>query len=213
MLPTQYLAGATMALVVGTMPAAIASAFTATLEGDQVVSPNFPDGVPSNASGFATFDLSEDETALTYEILLEGVVLKPDASDRVAANDVTKIHIHQGERGDNGPHGLNIFGLPSEDDADLVVDYDNGVLTGQWTDLDAFDGDGALFDPSSPGTTKQLSTVLEALKAGELYVQVHTNDFDGLELRGQITPVPEPTALLGLTAIAGLGLYCRRWKA
>lgn len=211
MLITRYLSGSAVALVLGVAPvAAEAAVFTATLEGDQVVSPNFPTGVPSAASGLATFELNEDGTALSYEIQLSGVTLKADSGDRTDGNDVTKIHIHRGESGTNGPHVLNIFGLPSEDDDDLVVDFSSGILTGVWTDADAFDDAGLLFNPDAPNTTKTLSSALEDLQSGDLYIQVHTNNFDGLELRGQIESVPEPAMALGLAAVAGLGLYTRR---
>lgn len=211
---SQYLAGSAAILTLAIAPlGASAATFTATLEGGQVVSPNFADGVPSAARGTATFELSDDLTSLAYEIQLDGVVLKANIENRTEGSDVTKIHIHQGDRGVNGPHVLNIFGLPSEDDADLAVDFGNGILTGLWTDEDAFDENGVLFDPTGEGTTKQLSSVLDQLQAGDLYLQIHTNNFDGLELRGQITPVPEPAMTLGLAAVAGLSFYTRRRKS
>lgn len=211
---TRYLSGVAVVLTLGSLPvAAEAATFTAELEGAQVVSPNFPTGVPSSASGFATFELNEDQTALEYVIQLEGVTLKEDIGDRTEGNDVTKIHIHTGAFGTNGPHALNIFGLPSEDDDDLVVDFEAGVLMGTWDDSDAFDDLGNLFNPGAEGTTKTLASSLAALMSGNLYLQVHTNNFDGLEIRGQITSVPEPGAVLGLAAVAGLGIRLRRLVA
>lgn len=194
-----------------------ATLFQTELNGAQVVSPEFPNGVPTMASGTATFSLNDDETALTYEIDLDGVTLKPQQADRTDLSDVTKIHIHVGEVGNNGPHVLNIFGLPREDDADLTVDYTQGILSGIWDDGDAINpSTGTLFDPTAGGTTKLLSNFVDELKTGGLYLQVHTVEFDSPtvpgELRGQIEAaapavVPEGSTTAGILVIAGGLLY------
>ncbi|MEM0982076.1 MAG: CHRD domain-containing protein [Cyanobacteria bacterium P01_H01_bin.58] len=190
-----------------------ATLFQAELDGLQVVSPNFPSGVPTTASGLATFTLSADQTQLEYTIQLDGLNLKE--TDRTAAEDVTKIHIHTGAVGVNGPHVLNIFGAPSEDDGDLFVDYDNEFISGIWDDSDAIDPlTGNLFDPTVGSNTKQLSSFVDELLAGELYLQVHTVAFDTPlapgELRGQISAtIPEPSAVLGVVLVTG-GLLASR---
>lgn len=165
-------------------------AFLALADGEQVVqNDTIPD---STASAIVTFILAEDGSSLAYKIQLDGLTLKEDPFSRVEANDVTKIHFHIGAPGNNGPHALNVFGLPSEDDDDLVVDYENGIITGIWEDSDATDlnGDG---DTDEPGETKPLSDYIEALKAGDLYIQVHDVAADQLgtpgTVRGQITPL------------------------
>ena len=213
------IATAATTVAISARPAAAATLFTAELDGFQVVSPDFPDGIPTEASGFATFELNEAQTELTYFIDLDGVNLKPNQSDRTDPSDVTKIHIHVGEFGGNGPHTLNIFGLPSEDDADLVVDFENDTLQGTWDDGDAFNPvTGELFDPTVGGTTKQLSSFVDELLADGLYLQVHTVEFDSPtvpgELRGQITAasVPEPSTAVGMLLIAGGFLSSRRLK-
>lgn len=208
-------AGLTLFAAMGAVsPASAATFFRAELDGSQVVP-----STPSEATGFATFTLNEAENQLEYFIKLSGLTLKPEASDRVESQDVNKIHLHVAPVGVNGPHVLNIFGLPSEDDDDLIVDYGAGTLSGIWTDSDATDlnGDG-LF--TAPNETKPLTGFIDDLKAGKLYVQVHTNEFDtptGFpgELRGQITPlsnvsVPEPGTVIGLSVVAGAGVLLRR---
>ena len=187
--------------------ASAATLFRAELSGDQVVSSPTPD---TQATGTATFSLSDDQSQLTYTIDLNGITLKPSISERTEPADVNKIHLHVGAPGNNGPHTLNIFGLPGEDDDDLQVDYQNGILTGIWDDSDASDlnGNGV----ADPNDSKPLSAFVSELLDGQLYVQVHTNRFDSPngfpgELRGQIVrqsePVqtPEPGALLGLLAM------------
>ena len=197
---------------VAVSPANAATVFTATLSGDDVV-PAFD----TDASGFARFELNEAQTELSYFIQLEGLVLTPDIADRTELNDVTRIHLHTAPVGSNGPHVLNIFGLPSEDDDDLVIDFANGTLSGVWDDGDAFDDSGNLFDQTAPGTTKLLSDFVDELFAGDLYLQVHSLASDVSipaspgELRGQLSQgVPEPTTLLGLPLALAVGTHFRR---
>lgn len=202
-------------IVVSSARIAQAATFGADLTGDQVVP-----GTGSAATGTATFELNEEKTALSYTMSFQGVDLKQ--SDRTAPTDINKIHIHAAPVGENGPHTLNIFGLPSEDDADLAVDYAANTLSGVWDDSDISDlnGNGV----ADPNDSKPLSDFITALEAGELYVQVHTNRFDSSsgfpgEIRGQILPTfdeptastPEPVSAIGLVAITGLtGLFLKR---
>ncbi|MEM6253551.1 MAG: CHRD domain-containing protein [Cyanobacteria bacterium P01_D01_bin.156] len=164
--------------------------FVAIADGPQVVQdPSVPD---SKATATVTFILAEDGSGLAYQIQLNGLTLKEDPAARTEDNDVTKIHIHAGERGQNGPHTLNIFGKPSEDDDNLVVDYENGIITGMWDNGDATDlnGDG---DTDDGPESKPLSEFIEALRAGDLYIQVHDVAADKLDtpgsVRGQIMPI------------------------
>ena len=192
------------ALGTNTNAATAASLFRADLEGAQVVP-----STPSNAGGFAIFTLNDDQTALEYFIQLEGLTLKPDILARTQPQDVTKIHLHVSPPGANGPHVLNIFGLPSEDDGDLVVNFATGSLRGRWDDSDVVDLNGNGL--SDPNETKPLTSFLDELRASQLYVQVHTVEFDTStgfagELRGQIEAVPEPSTLLGMSFLAASGL-------
>ncbi|MEO0869712.1 MAG: CHRD domain-containing protein, partial [Cyanobacteria bacterium J06642_11] len=165
-------------------------AFLALADGEQVVQDEAI--TDSTATANVTFILAEDGSSLAYKIQLDGLTLKADPAARTESNDVTKIHFHIGEPGSNGPHALNIFGKPSEDDDDLVVDYENGIITGIWDDSDATDlnGDG---DTSDPNESKPLSEYIEALKDGNLYIQVHDVAADELgtpgAVRGQIMPL------------------------
>ncbi len=169
-----------------------ADVFTLVADGEQVVQ---DDAIPDSTAGAtATFILAEDGSGLAYQIKLEGLALKEDSASRTEANDVTRIHLHLGPEGENGPHTLNIFGLPSEDDDNLVVDFENGIITGIWNDADATDlnGDG---DTDDDPETKPLSDFLDELQAGELYIQIHTVESDALKtpgaIRGQVIPLFE----------------------
>lgn len=174
-------------------PPLTANVFTLTADGEQVVQDESI--ADSTAAATATFILAEDGSGLVYQIKLDGsLILKADPNDRTDANDVTRIHLHVGPEGENGPHTLNIFGLPSEDDDNLIVDFQNGIITGIWDDHDATDlnGDG---DTNDDPETKPLSDFLEELQAGELYIQIHTVESDELgtpgAIRGQVIPLFE----------------------
>ncbi|MBG88681.1 MAG: hypothetical protein CMO80_17515 [Verrucomicrobiales bacterium] len=54
-----------------------------------------------------------------------------------------------------------------------------------------------------------LSSALNELQAGDLYIQVHTLNFSSGELRGQIVPVPEP-AMLELFLAGSSCFFLRR---
>ncbi len=61
---------------------------------------------------------------------------------------------------------------------------------GIWDDSDAINPDtGMLYEPNDPETTKLLSTSLEELLARGIYIQVHTNQFEGGEIRGQVITI------------------------
>lgn len=57
-----------------------------------------------------------------------------------------------------------------------------------------------------------LATFLTGLEAGQAYINIHDADFPGGEIRGQLTSVPEPSALgvLGLGAVAIVAAQRRR---
>jgi Ca2+-binding RTX toxin-like protein len=150
--------------------------FQAQLDGEQA-------GVISSATGFAILTLNETQTALDYSIKFNGINLVEDPTQRTQPQDLTKLHLHLGEIGANGPHLLNIFGLPSEDDRDLMVDYEQEKLTGKWDDSDA-----SLIEQGSPMSSKFLSTNLEVLMSGQSHLKVHTNAYPTGELRGQVLP-------------------------
>ena len=164
--------------------------FIANLTGSDVVPPN-----SSTNTATATFELinGPDGPELIYMIELDGLDL--DGNQTTDPNDdVTAIHIHIGEPGENGPHRLNIFGMPRQDDDDLVLDPINNSLQGIWDDSDE--------NLDSPPSFA-LSDALDDLNAGLLYLQIHTVAFTDGEIRGQILAVPAPGAF---AAIMGIGL-------
>ena len=190
------------------------SFYVANLSGGQV-SPPFGSGgdpVGSPFTGTASLVFTPGDgggsPTLSYEIVLPGMDLDGSLTPAILGDDVTAIHIHFGAPGMNGPHGLNILGLSGgqirEDDADLVVDLASHTIAGIWDDGDQlFTGPGGtkLAPDSAP-----LSDAVADLMSGNLYIQVHTLNFSSGELRGQISPVPEPGSLM--LVLLGAGLFC-----
>jgi hypothetical protein len=170
-----------------------------------------------DASGEAFFALNTQRTELRYLLKLDGLNLKPNAADRSEPDDILGIHLHlyiPGLPGGVGPHILNIFGLatygmPAEEDADLLVDYQHQTLTG------IYDISDATIDPETgepyfqffPLTTKIIDDWLDELDRGELMVAIHTVEggFPTMAIHGHISRVvPEPAT--GIMLVAGATL-------
>lgn len=164
-------------------------------------------------TGFATFTLEESgpgSPTLAYDLRFSGADFLGDANP---GNDVTAIHFHDTAGLDQSaatPHVLNVFGFPSQDDGQMVVEAVAGRVTGVWDD-------GDLTDPLHPmasnpmANSDTLTSMLGALQAGEIYVMLHTTspnalpNSGGITIGGAILPVPEPTsATLGLLVLAGV---------
>jgi len=133
--------------------------FDIRLTGDQQSPP-----VDTTAFGFAQVQLSEDNSTLSFEVVVCNIA------------NVTSSHIHVGAAGTNGPVVLPFYGLPSplfnstrgcdtlaegtRTSANLVARPDAGINT--WTDF------------------------INALVTGNTYVNVHTTAHTGGEIRGQL---------------------------
>jgi hypothetical protein len=192
------------------LPAMGQTEFVSDLDSSQVVN-NSSD---SPATGFATLTLNAEQTELAYSIQLVGLDLEPVAENRTDPNDVVAIHIHLHVQDVIGPHILNIFGVPSLDDDDLIVDYENESFSGLYDASDASrdpDTDEVL-PQAFPLTTKLFPT---SFRLGELlneqwYFAVHTVGTPGVTIRGAIRVVPEPSsALLAVIGLASGLIRCR----
>ena len=148
--------------------------------------------------GFGTFTLNDAQTELIFTVAIFNIDVTgtqtPDTNDNLVA-----AHIHAA-----APPGANagvvwgFFGAPDNDVApnDLVVAPFavgvGGVFTAKW---DQAEGNG--------GTT--LTAQLPAILGGMSYINFHTTQFGGGEIRGQIVPEPGSVALVagGLLALLG----------
>jgi len=109
--------------------------------------------VPANATkarGNATFDLSADGTEITYRLIASNI------------DNAFMAHIHLGPAGANGPIVAFLFGPVAPGGGRT-----NGVLA---------TGTIAASNLIGPLTGQPLSALLDAMRAGNAYVNVHTND-------------------------------------
>lgn len=84
--------------------------------------------------------------------------------------DVTGAHMHKAPEGENGPIVVFLFGDPFTDPVTV-----NGTLAeGTITETDVLD------------PMEDLDDLLEAMRKGNTYVQVHTQANPPGEIRGQI---------------------------
>ncbi len=115
--------------------------------------------VMSKASGMAYFKLSPDGKEITYKLHVKNIM------------NVTLAHIHDGSMGKNGPPVVNLFTGPEK------KGKFSGVLAkGTITDKDLV----------GPMQGKSLEDLVKMIEAGGTYVNVHTAENPGGEIRGQL---------------------------
>lgn len=140
----------------GAQPAG--QSFTAHLSGGEEVPP-----VSTDATGQAVFQVSKDGTSISYRLIVANI------------ENVTQSHIHLAPVGANG--GVVVWLYPSAPPAQLIPGRTDGILaTGTITGANLV---GAL-------AGQPLSMLLEHMRDGNAYVNVHTSQFPGGEIRGQI---------------------------
>jgi hypothetical protein len=137
---------------------AVIKNFVAALSGFQEVPP-----VMTLARGMAYFQLNFDVTELSYTLNVANI------------QNITQAHIHLAPPGENGPVVAWLY--PSGPPPILIPGRFNGVLaTGVIT------GD----DLIGPLLGEPLDELIAAIKDGNAYVNVHTSQNPGGEIRGQI---------------------------
>ena len=182
------------------------------------VVPHSPGHASSTATAVADFVLTQPEgnpagTTLSYDIQFNGIdVLPTDASNLL--DDLTALHLHDVNTCVNAAlcggvadatagtrHVLNIFGMPRQDDADVVADGAADRITGLW---DAGDANNLM---PAPSASIGDPVILQMLLDGEMFLMAHTNLVPSGEIGGFLMQIPEPaTATLLLAVCLGCGL-------
>jgi hypothetical protein len=120
-------------------------------------------GAETDAWGHAVFNLSAGGTELRYRLIVHNI------------EDTLMAHIHLAPPGEDGPPVMWLY--PDAPPPQLIEDRFDGVL-GKGT-IRATDLVGPLQDMT-------LEDLLDAMRAGNTYVNVHTGLYPGGEIRGQI---------------------------
>ena len=141
---------------------AVASAqsrnFRAHLSGGEEVPP-----AETRAQGQAVFQLSRDGLGLRYKLVVANI------------ENVTMAHIHLAPPGVNGPVVLWLY--PSAPPPVLIEGRFSGVLA-----------EGTVTAANLIGLLagQDLSALIQEIEDGNAYVNVHTSQYPGGEVRGQI---------------------------
>jgi hypothetical protein len=113
--------------------------------------------VESEGHGLAIFNLSRD--GIQFKLAVDDI------------DEVTQAHIHLGEPGENGPVVAFLFGF-----VEGGVTHDGVLARGTITEGDLV----------GPLAGLPLSALVDALRNGGAYVNVHTVDHPAGEIRGQV---------------------------
>ena len=143
---------------VGIAAGSLNGRWNAHATGDNEVPPN-----ASQAQAQANFKLSDDGTSLSYKLNVANI------------ENVTQSHIHLAPAGTNG--GIVAWLYPSAPPLQLIPGRSSGTL-----------GEGTLTRANLVGTIagQPLSVLVDAIAAGNAYVNVHTSQFQPGEVRGQV---------------------------
>ncbi|MEP6568963.1 MAG: TIGR03118 family protein [Acidobacteriota bacterium] len=147
------------------------------------VNPSLVGGARRPASfGTATFNMNTAQTQMTFTATISNIDFTGSQSADVNDN-VTNAHIHAGASvgpGVNGPVAWGFLGAPLNDNApNDVVKTDGpgvgGTISGKW---DAAEGNGTTF-----------AAQLDNLKNGRAYINFHSTQFGGGEIRGNFPAI------------------------
>ena len=173
---------------------------TATLDAAQEPGPL------STSPALGAAVLSVEPTTGEFDFNLQITGIEPDElADLGLGPAISSIHLHNAPLGVNGPVVVDLGGGATNAN---VTPFGNGGLS--------VNVRGGFFGGLVGDTLQDSNQNLAALFLDELYINVHTNDFRGGAIRGQLSIVqqpqgqaPEPGTLFSCT-IAALAVALRR---
>ncbi|MDY7044887.1 MAG: CHRD domain-containing protein [Bacillota bacterium] len=138
--------------------------FKARLKGDNEVPP-----VKTNAFGSAKFVVNKRRTKVKFSLDVRNI------------RNFIQAHIHFGERGENGPVVVFLFGANLETlEEQNGITTQRGVVTGIITDDDIV--------PNEVGI-RTVEDLINSMERELTYVNAHTEQNPAGEIRGQIVPL------------------------
>ena len=139
---------------------------------DQV--PNLTTPIPAdqNPMGATVISMNETNGEVCYQLWVSGIP------------NVTQAHIHQGAPGVEGPIVVSLY--PSTDPNRSSGDANTTEHPGNFSGL-LMTGNISASDLVGPMAGMTVNDLISAMRSGELYVNVHTVQNPGGEIRGQIT--------------------------
>ncbi len=204
------LAGAAALLAVAA-PAEAAIIFTVNMTNDQepgTVIPTTSTGAPRPVSfGTATFTINDAMTSMSFVATVFNIDVTgtqtADANDNLVA-----AHIHSGaalSATGTFPVSWGFFGTPDNDtnpDQLVVTPFASGVGGTFSSTWDLPEGNGG----------RTFASELPHILAGRAYINFHTTQFPGGEIRGNFVPEPSTWAMM-LLGFGAVGCAMRRRKA
>lgn len=167
-------------------------------------------GVVSDSPALGAAVLTVEPTTGEFDFSLEITGIDPsDLADLDAPPIISSIHLHNAPAGAEGPVVVDLGG---GDPNANVTSFGNGGLS--------VNIDGGFFGGIVGNTLADANLNLARLLTEELYINVHTNDFPGGAIRGQLSVVqqsvgvPEPsTSAIALIALTVAGLATRHMRS
>lgn len=220
------------ALILSVSAAHAATVFDIEFSSAQEVAPGGAAAVEERAFGEARLRQEGDAFALDFDLFFDSefdfapILDSPTFPftlptgnigdiDATSGLDVTRLHIHNANRGENGPVVFGLINPGLNLDGDIFVEEFLGAtrVSGTWDANEGVEG----------GTLADFTSILTGLRTGEdapLYVNLHTANDPAGAIRGQLVaandtlvPVPVPAAFpLLLGGLAALGMVSRRRK-
>ena len=151
-------------------------------------------GVDSTSPALGAAVLTVEPTTGEFNFSLEVTGISPsDLADLGLGPAISSIHLHNAPAGQNGPVVVDLGG--GNTNANVEV-FGNGGFTNR---ISGFFG--GVVGPTLADSNLNLARLLTE----DLYINVHTNEFLGGAIRGQLSIVQQPIPEPGAVALVALG--------